>query len=75
MWSTSSPPRITSSWRDYVAPVARSLAETDIQPDVAWPGGDGALATSPEPFHRRLGFRPTGQLHEGEVVGRIELEA
>ncbi|MEV0069257.1 GNAT family N-acetyltransferase [Amycolatopsis sp. NPDC050768] len=125
--------------RDYVAPVAHSLAEAYVQPDVAWPrvvyAGDelvgfvmgafdpgcpiayfrcgiwrlnvaagqqgkgygrfavealleearrrGAEAAtvlwrpgehSPEPFYRRLGFRPTSQVHEGEVVGRIELE-
>lgn len=28
---------------------------------------------SPEPFSLRLGFQPTGQLHEGEVVARIRL--
>ncbi len=28
---------------------------------------------SPEPFYLRLGFQPTGQQHEGEVVARIQL--
>jgi len=33
---------------------------------VSAPGG-------PAPFYERLGFRPTGEVEEGEVVGRIEL--
>ncbi|MFD2468590.1 GNAT family N-acetyltransferase [Amycolatopsis silviterrae] len=28
---------------------------------------------SPGPFYRKLGFQPTGQVHEGEVVARIRL--
>ncbi|WP_037358170.1 GNAT family N-acetyltransferase [Amycolatopsis orientalis] len=124
--------------RDYVAPVARSLAEAYAQPDVAWPrlvyagddlvgfvmaafdpdcpidyfrcgiwrlniaaehqkkgygrfaveavlaearrrGSESATVLwvpgehSPEQFYLRLGFEPTGQLHEGEVVARIRL--
>lgn len=124
--------------QDYVAPVARSLAEAYTQPDVAWPrliyagddlvgfvmaafdpgcpidyfrcgiwrlniaaehqkkgygkfaveavlaearcrGAESATVLwvpgehSPEPFYLRLGFQPTGQLHEGEVVARIRL--
>lgn len=124
--------------RDYVAPVAHSLAEAYVQPDIAWPrlvyagdelvgfvmaafdpecpidyfrhgiwrlniaaehqgkgygrfaaeavltearqrGADTATVLwrlgehSPEPFYLRLGFEPTGQMHENEVVGRIKL--
>ena len=124
--------------RSYVAPVAHSLAEAYVQPDVAWPrlvyagdelvgfvmgafdpdcpieyfrcgiwrlniaaahqgkgygrfaveavfdearrrGADAATVLweqgehSPEPFYLRLGFEPTGQFHEGEVVARIKL--
>lgn len=36
---------------------------------VSWvpaPGG-------PEPFYLGLGFEPTGEVHEGEVVGRLDL--
>ncbi|WP_410588350.1 GNAT family N-acetyltransferase [Amycolatopsis sp. lyj-23] len=37
---------------------------------VLWlPGDDG-----PERFYLKLGFRPTGQSHHGEVVGRLALE-
>lgn len=124
--------------RDYVAPVAHSLAEAYVQPDVAWPrlvyagdelvgfvmgafdpgcptdyfrygiwrlniaaeqqrkgygrfaveavlaearrrGADAATVLwqpgehTPKPFYLRLGFRPTGQMHENQVVGRINL--
>jgi diamine N-acetyltransferase len=124
--------------RDYVAPVAESLAQAYVQPGVAWPrlvyAGDelvgfvmgafdptcpidyfqhgiwrlniaaghqgkgyGRFAVesvlaearrrgaqtatvlwkpgdhSPEPFYLKLGFHPTGQVHEGEVVGRRQL--
>ncbi|MEV4151294.1 GNAT family N-acetyltransferase [Amycolatopsis sp. NPDC049691] len=124
--------------RDFVAPVAVSLAEAYTQPAVAWPrlilddgepvafvmGGfdPGAeldffrcgiwrlnvgagvqgrgygrfavetvleearrrgnttatvlwipAAGGPEEFYLKLGFRPTGQTFNGEVVGRIEL--
>ena len=124
--------------RDFVAPVAVSLAEAYTQPEVAWPrlilddgepvafvmGGfdPGAeldffrcgiwrlnvgagvqgrgygrfavetvleearrrgnttatvlwipAAGGPEEFYLKLGFRPTGQTFNGEVVGRIEL--
>jgi diamine N-acetyltransferase len=27
----------------------------------------------PEPFYLGLGFEPTGEVHDGEVVGRLEL--
>jgi diamine N-acetyltransferase len=124
--------------KDFVAPVAVSLAEAYTQPEVAWPRlilrdgepvafvmgafdphaahdffrcgiwrlnvgagvqgrGYGRFAVEtvlaearrrgrktatvlwlpaeggPEDFYLKLGFRPTGQTHHGEVVGRIEL--
>ncbi|MBE1497432.1 diamine N-acetyltransferase [Amycolatopsis lexingtonensis] len=124
--------------REFVAPVAVSLAEAYTQPEVAWPRlilddgepvafvmggfdpsaeldffrcgiwrlnvgagvqgrGYGRFAVEtvleearrrgqnaatvlwipaeggPEDFYLKLGFRPTGQTHNGEVVGRIEL--
>ncbi|SEP39258.1 GNAT family N-acetyltransferase [Amycolatopsis saalfeldensis] len=37
---------------------------------VLWKPGDH----SPEPFYLKLGFRPTGQVHQGETVGRLPLE-
>ncbi|HSL58304.1 MAG TPA: GNAT family N-acetyltransferase [Acidimicrobiales bacterium] len=36
---------------------------------VSWEPGPG----SPEPFYRGLGFVPTGDIVQGEVVGRLEL--
>jgi diamine N-acetyltransferase len=36
---------------------------------VLWLPAEGG----PEDFYLKLGFRPTGQAHHGEVVGRIEL--
>jgi diamine N-acetyltransferase len=124
--------------KDFVAPVAVSLAEAYTRPEVAWPrlilrdgepvafvmgafdphaeldffrcgiwrlnvgagvqgNGYGRFAVEtvlaearrrgntavtvlwipaeggPEDFYLKLGFRPTGQTHHGEVVGRIEL--
>ena len=124
--------------KDFVAPVAVSLAEAYTQPEVAWPRliladgepaafvmggfnpeaefdffrcgiwrlnvgagvqgrGYGRFAVEtvleearrrghtaatvlwlpaeggPEEFYLKLGFRPTGQTFNGEVVGRIEL--
>lgn len=124
--------------KDFVAPVAVSLAEAYTQPEIAWPRlilddgepvafvmggfdphaeldffrcgiwrlnvgagvqgrGYGRFAVEtvleearrrgqsaatvlwipaeggPEEFYLRLGFRPTGQTFNGEVVGRIEL--
>lgn len=124
--------------KDFVAPVAVSLAEAYTQPEVAWPRlilddgepvafvmggfdpgaerdffrcgvwrlnvgagvqgrGYGRFAVEtvleearrrgnttatvlwipaeggPEEFYLRLGFKPTGQTFNGEVVGRIEL--
>jgi RimJ/RimL family protein N-acetyltransferase len=31
------------------------------------------LAGSPEPFYRRVGFEPTGEIDDGEVVARLDL--
>ncbi|GLY42700.1 N-acetyltransferase [Amycolatopsis sp. NBRC 101858] len=124
--------------KDFVAPVAVSLAEAYTQPEVAWPRlilddgepvafvmggfnpgaeldffrcgiwrlnvgagvqgrGHGRFAVEtvleearrrgqqaatvlwlpaeggPEGFYLKLGFRPTGQTFNGEVVGRVEL--
>jgi diamine N-acetyltransferase len=124
--------------KDFVAPVAVSLAEAYTQPEVAWPRlilrdgepvafvmgafdpdakfdffrcgiwrlnvgagvqgrGYGRFAVEtvleearrrgqkaatvlwlpaeggPEDFYLKLGFRPTGETHHGEVVGRIDL--
>ena len=36
---------------------------------VSWVPADGG----PEPFYRGLGFIPTGEIHEGEVVARLVL--
>ncbi len=36
---------------------------------VSWVPADGG----PEPFYRGLGFVPTGEIHEGEVVARLAL--
>ena len=36
---------------------------------VSWVPADGG----PEPFYAGLGFVPTGEIHEGEVVGRLTL--
>lgn len=36
---------------------------------VSWLPGPG----SPEPFYRGLGFEPTGEVHDGEVVGQLAL--
>jgi diamine N-acetyltransferase len=36
---------------------------------VSWVPADGG----PEPFYRGLGFTPTGEIHEGEVVARLAL--
>jgi diamine N-acetyltransferase len=36
---------------------------------VSWVPGEG----SPEGFYRRLGFEPTGEIDEGEVVARLAL--
>jgi diamine N-acetyltransferase len=36
---------------------------------VSWVPGPG----SPEPFYLGLGFEPTGEIHDGEVVGRLRL--
>jgi predicted N-acetyltransferase YhbS len=33
----------------------------------------GVAAYGPEDFYRKLGFEPTGDLIEGEVVGRLRL--
>lgn len=35
----------------------------------SWVPEDGG----PEPFYRVLGFEPTGEVDDGEVVGRLEL--
>jgi diamine N-acetyltransferase len=35
----------------------------------SWVEGDG----SPEPFYRTLGFTPTGEIDDGEVVARLRL--
>jgi diamine N-acetyltransferase len=43
------------------------------------PGGDALLTSagqgdgSPQPFYERNGFVPTGEVHEGEVVLRLDL--
>jgi diamine N-acetyltransferase len=43
------------------------------------PGADALLTSagqgegSPQPFYERYGFVPTGEVHEGEVVLRLEL--
>ncbi|MEM1334298.1 MAG: GNAT family N-acetyltransferase [Actinomycetota bacterium] len=37
--------------------------------DVSWAEGPG----SPEPFYRRAGFRPTGEVEDDEIVARLEL--
>lgn len=29
----------------------------------------------PEPFYRGLGFEPTGEVDDGEVIGRLALSA
>lgn len=36
---------------------------------VSWVPADGG----PEPFYRGLGFVPTGEIHDGEVVARLAL--
>ena len=36
---------------------------------VSWVPADGG----PEPFYRRLGFEPTGEIHDGEVVAVLTL--
>jgi diamine N-acetyltransferase len=36
---------------------------------VSWVPADGG----PEPFYRGLGFEPTGEIDDGEVVGRLAL--
>ena len=36
----------------------------------SWVPGDG----TPEPFYLKLGFVPTGEIDEGEIVGRLELD-
>jgi diamine N-acetyltransferase len=36
---------------------------------VSWVPADGG----PEPFYRGLGFIPTGEIHDGEVVARLAL--
>lgn len=36
---------------------------------VSWVPEDGG----PEPFYRGLGFEPTGEIHDGEVVARLTL--
>lgn len=36
---------------------------------VSWVPADGG----PEPFYRGLGFEPTGEIHDGEVVARLVL--
>jgi RimJ/RimL family protein N-acetyltransferase len=33
-----------------------------------------ALAGTPEPFYRRLGFEPTGEMDDDEVVARLQLQ-
>lgn len=35
----------------------------------SWVPGDG----TPEPFYRKLGFEPTGEVDEGEIIGRLVL--
>jgi diamine N-acetyltransferase len=37
----------------------------------SWVPGDGG----PAEFYRKLGFEPTGEMDEGEVVGRLALDA
>ncbi|MCI0345283.1 MAG: hypothetical protein L0221_07535 [Chloroflexi bacterium] len=32
-----------------------------------------ALGAWPEPFYRRFGLEPTGEVDDGEVVGRLPL--
>jgi diamine N-acetyltransferase len=45
------------------------------------PGADALLTSagqgegSPQPFYERYGFVPTGEVHEGEVVLRLDLRA
>jgi diamine N-acetyltransferase len=37
----------------------------------SWVPGDG----SPGPFYERLGFVPTGEVDDGEIVGRLSLDS
>ena len=37
--------------------------------DTSWVPGPG----SPEPLYRSMGFEPTGEIDDGEVVARLEL--
>ena len=45
----------------------RSLGAPALQ--VSWVPADGG----PEPFYRKLGFEPTGEIHDGEVVAVLTL--
>ncbi|MFS8198570.1 GNAT family N-acetyltransferase [Streptomyces sp. CWNU-52B] len=38
---------------------------------VTWEEGEGG----PEPFYQRLGFRRTGEMNGGQVVGELDLDA
>ena len=51
------------------AVLAEACRRGESSATVLWRPGEH----SPEPFYRRLGFEPTGQVHEGETVGRIPL--
>ena len=46
---------------------ARAQGATTLM--TSWVEGPG----SPEPFYRRLGFEPTGELDEDEIVARLQL--
>lgn len=38
--------------------------------ETSWEPGEGC----PEPFYRRLGFEPTGEIDDGEVVAAVSLD-
>ena len=52
-----------------VAERVRALGATTLL--VSWAEGHG----SPEPFYRRLGFVPTGEIEDGEIVAALALPA
>ncbi|MFD8057600.1 hypothetical protein ACFXA0_21900 [Streptomyces cyaneofuscatus] len=64
---------VAPAQRKFVPPVAQSLAEVYVHPDVARPrlicDGEGG----PEEFYLKLGYRKRGLTDDGEYLGDMDL--
>ncbi|WP_324793134.1 hypothetical protein SJX93_06020 [Streptomyces cyaneofuscatus] len=66
---------VAPAQRKFVSPVAQSLAEAYVHPDVAWPrlicDGDRIVGFE---FYLKLGYRKRGLTDDGEYLGDMDLK-